>query len=363
VGEFLSLSARTGIVYSERFLEHKTGVHYENPRRLIIALEALKNLNIFPSEKCTLIEPREASIDELKLVHDEDYIETIRRFSLSGGGHYDGDTVLSKESFDVARLAVGGMLKASLEVYNGKLRNAFGLIRPPGHHAGFSGVALGAPTVGFCVFNNVAIVAAYMLQKGYIKKVAIFDFDVHHGNGTQEIFNESAKVLYISTHERGIYPGTGYEYEVGSGEGEGFKINIPMPHRADDNAYFKALDEIIIPVVDQFKPDIIFLSAGFDAHHSDTISTITLSAECYLRIGEVFVDLAEKHCNGRIIGFLEGGYSRETLSKSLPAIIATLAGIKVKFEDRKITAPEAVSRRVEETISSVKKVLSKYWKI
>ncbi|MGP3703997.1 MAG: histone deacetylase family protein [Candidatus Bathyarchaeota archaeon] len=357
------MSDKTGIVYSEKFLEHKTGAHYENPRRLTIALQVLKNLNIFPSEKCVLVEPREASIDELKLVHDKEYIETIRRFSLSGGGYYDGDTVLSRESFDVARLAVGGMLKASLEVYNGKLRNAFGLIRPPGHHAGFSGVALGAPTVGFCVFNNVAVVTAYMLQKGYVKKVVIFDFDVHHGNGTQEIFNSSAEVLYISTHERGIYPGTGYEYEVGVGEGEGFKVNIPMPHRADDDAYLKALNEVIIPVVDQFKPDIIFLSAGFDAHHSDTISTTTLSVECYLKMVEEFVGLAEKHCNGKIIGFLEGGYSRETLSKSLPAVVATLAGINVKLEDEKIRAPETVSRKVEETISKVKKVLSKYWKI
>jgi len=356
------MEALTAIVYSKKFLEHKTGFHCENPERLKIALEALKNHGL-TNGKIPILEPKMATPEELKLVHDEDYIKEVKGFCLAGGGYYDGDTYLSKESFEVASYAAGGMLKALEEVYKGKFKRVFGLIRPPGHHAGVYGRAMRASTIGFCVFNNVAILAAYALKKGLAKKVLIFDFDVHHGNGTQEIFNRSAEVLYISFHERGIYPGTGYEFEVGEGAGEGYSVNIPMPSRADDKSYLKAMDEIVIPIGEEFKPDLILLSAGFDAHHSDGISSIQLSTKAYIGMTEAIINLSKKYSNGKVLACLEGGYSRETLSKALPATIATLNETKIDLKDKSLETSENIQARVEETIKTVKKIQQKYWKI
>jgi acetoin utilization deacetylase AcuC-like enzyme len=357
------LNPLLAIVYSKKFLEHKTGIHCENPLRLEVSLDALRRFSLINDEKCIVVEPRMASVEELKLVHDEDYVEEIRNFCLSGGGYYDGDTYLSRESFDVASYAVGGMLNALEEVFKGNFKRLFGLVRPPGHHAGVYGRAMGASTVGFCVFNNVAVLAAYALKKGLAKKILIFDFDVHHGNGTQEIFNRSAKVLYISFHEKGIYPGTGYEFEVGEGEGEGFSVNVPMPHRSDNKIYLKAMEEIVIPIGEEFKPDLVLLSAGFDAHHSDNISSIQLSAESYFQMTEFMVKLSKKYSDGRVLACLEGGYSRETLSKSLPATIAALNETRVDVKDSILQASTSIVDKAEETIRTVKKIQSKYWKI
>lgn len=351
------------IVYGKKFLEHKTGIHCENPFRLELSLDALRRLGLINGGECFFVEPRIASIEELKLVHDEDYIEEVRSFCLSGGGYYDGDTYLSRESFNVASYAVGGMLKALEKVFKKEFKRVFGLVRPPGHHAGVYGRAMGASTVGFCVFNNVAILAAYALKKGLVKKVLIFDFDVHHGNGTQEIFNKSAKVLYISFHERGIYPGTGYEFEVGDGEGEGYSVNVPMPSRSDDKVYLEAMEKIVIPISEEFKPELVLLSAGFDAHYSDNISSIQLSAESYFQMTEFMVKLSKKYSSGRVLACLEGGYSRETLSKSLPATIAALNETRVEIEDATPKTSTSIIGRAEETIRTVKKIQSKYWKI
>ncbi len=357
------MKPKTALIYSEKFLEHKTGMHCENPARLKIALEALKNFGLLSEDKCIIVEPREATVEELELVHDRSYIEEIKRFCLSGGGYYDGDTRLSKESYDVASYAVGGMLKICELIFKGEYQNAFGLLRPPGHHAGIFGRAMGASSVGFCVFNNVAVTTAFTLKKQLAKKVLIFDFDVHHGNGIQEIFNSSPQVLYVSFHERGIYPGTGYENQLGEGEGRGYKVNVPLPHGSDDTAYLKALEEVVLPVAEEFKPDLVLLSAGFDAHHSDMISSINISAECYRKMTEAMVKLSKKHCNGRLIGFLEGGYSPETLSKSFPTTIAALTETVLPIEDKKTSASSSIRSRAEETVRNLRNILSKYWKL
>jgi len=353
----------TAIIYSKKFLEHKTRMHCENPLRLEVALNSLKKFGLISPEKCVVVEPRIATMEELKLVHDESYIEEIKHFSVSGGGYYDGDTYLSKESFEVACYAVGGMLKICDEIFKGNFKNAFGLIRPPGHHAGVFGRALGASTIGFCLFNNIAILAAYALQKQLAKKILIFDFDVHHGNGTQEIFNNSPNVLYISFHEKGIYPGTGFEDEIGIGEGKGYKINIPLPYQSDDSIYLKAFNEIVLPVSEEFKPELILISAGFDAHHSDDISSIQLSAFIYNEMTKQMVKLSNKYCNGKLIACLEGGYSHDTLSKSLPATVAALTQTEIKIDDRKPEAPNYTKNKAEETIKNIKKKLNQYWKI
>lgn len=362
-GEIGKRLNRIAIVYSKKFLKHDTKRHSENPLRLEIAFEALQKLGLIRPEYCEIIEPREAAKEEIALVHDENYIEEIRRFCLAGGGYYDSDTFLSSGSYNAASLAVGGILDVSSNIFAGKIKRAFGLIRPPGHHAGFSGRALGAPTVGFCVFNNVALTASHLLNKGLVERVLIFDFDVHHGNGTQEIFNSSNKVLYMSIHERGIYPGTGFEDEIGEGEGIGYKVNLPLPSRSDDVIVLKVLDEIMLPIAEQFKPEIVLVSAGFDAHSSDGISGLNLSVEGYVKMTNRLIELSEKYSKGRLVMCLEGGYSAETLSKSLPATIAAMIGVNLNLTDSLHPTSVLALKRVEGLIKSVKKILENYWKL
>jgi len=357
-----SEAARTALVYSPRFLEHRTGLHCETPSRLKIVVQTLKSLGLVSPDRCRFVEPRVAAVEEIELVHDPDYVEEIRRFCASGGGHYDGDTVLSPESFDVACLAVGGMLKACDAVFTGSFVNAFALVRPPGHHAGIHGRALGATTNGFCLFNNVAVAASYMLKKKWVDRVLIFDVDGHHGNGTQEAFNNTSKVLYVSLHEGGIYPGTGYEDEVGVGEGAGYKVNVPLPPRSDDKVYSKALREVVLPVAEQFKPDFVLLSAGYDAHHSDNITSMLLSTAGYVEMFNSMLNLAERHCKSRLVACLEGGYSAKALSRALPATIAAMAGLQFDEADEKPSSPQAVVNRAEEVVKKVKANLAGYWR-
>lgn len=353
----------TAIVYSDRFLDHKTGAHCESPLRLRIALEALRSPELKETGKFTIMKPRQAFVEEIALVHSVDYIEEIRGFCARGGGYYDGDTPLSPESFEVASLAVGGLLAACEKVFSGAVSNVFALVRPPGHHAGIHGRALGALTNGFCVFNNVAAAAAYAVKKGLARKVLIFDFDTHHGNGTQEIFNSDARVLYLSLHQRGIYPGTGYEDEIGVGEGRGFKVNVPLPACSDDGVYLRALKEIVEPVSEQFKPELVLLSAGYDAHHSDTVGGMFLSTEGFAKMVESMVALARKSCGGKLLACLEGGYSPSALSQGIASTLAAMAGVSLAINDKAPSSPPAVQSAAAQTIRKVRDILSGCWKL
>jgi len=349
------------LIYSDDYLKHYTGAgHVENANRLKIIMKALEDLKLISPGKLVLTEPRKAEVEEVKKVHSGEYVEEVKRFCEAGGGYLDGDTHVSKESFDVALLAAGGSLKACELILSGKYKRAFALVRPPGHHAGVEGAALGAPTLGFCLFNNIALAANYAVEKG-IGRVMILDFDLHHGNGTQEIFNDTSKVLYVSLHQRGIYPGTGYEHEVGFGEGEGFSVNIPLPSRSGDDVYLEALREIVEPVAEQFKPQLVLLSVGCDPHHSDFLGGMLLSAEGFYRIVESMVKIAGKHGDGRVAGFLEGGYSPDGLSKGIPASLQALIEEPLTIEDMKPSSPERARSLARQTIESLKSVLKKYW--
>jgi len=344
-------------------MEHKTGMHCETPTRLRIAMEAVQGFGLLKSGGCQIFDPRMGSTEEIGLVHDPSYVEEIKRFCAAGGGHYDGDTPLSPDSFDVACLAVGGIIDACKAVFEGKVVNAYGLVRPPGHHAGVDGRAMGASTNGFCVFNNVAVAAAYALKKRWAERVLILDVDGHHGNGTQEAFNNTSNVLYASLHEKGIYPGTGYVDEVGEGEGAGYKINIPLAHGTTDAAPLKALDEVILPVAEQFKPDLVLISAGFDAHHSDPITSLSFSNAAFIQMFKSMLNLAKKHCKDRVVACLEGGYSEEALSTALPLSIAAMAEIPLTIPDAKLASREDALSRSFKTIQEGKKILGKYWAI
>ena len=349
--------AKAALVYSDSYLKHFTGSgHVENPSRLRIAMDSLRKLGLISEDRFVVLEPKIAEVADIEAVHSSQYVEEIRRFCGAGGGYYDGDTYLSKESYDIALLAAGGCLKACNEVFSGKFRRAFALVRPPGHHAGVDGAALGASTVGFCVFNNVAIIASYALRRKLASRVMILDFDVHHGNGTQEIFNSTSKVLYVSLHQRGIYPGTGFEYEIGSGEGKGYKVNIPLPSRSDDEVYLKVLNEVVRPIAEQFKPELVLLSAGYDPHHTDLIGGMLLSAQGFSQIVSFAVEIAEKYGEGRVIGCLEGGYSAEALSKALPASLAALIGEEIEIQDEKPKSQDRVKDIADKTVKNLKEI-------
>jgi acetoin utilization deacetylase AcuC-like enzyme len=349
------------LIYSDEYLKHHTGpAHVENPSRLKIIMEALRRYRLLEAGKLTLVEPRMASPEEVETVHFSEYVEEIRRFCEAGGGYYDGDTYLSRESYRVALLAAGGTLKACELVLSGSYRQAFALVRPPGHHAGVAGTALGAPTNGFCVFNNVALAAEHAIKKG-VDRIMVFDIDLHHGNGTQEIFNSTAQVLYVSLHQRGIYPGTGFEYEVGMGAGEGYSVNLPLPSRSGDEVYLKALNDVVKPVAEKFKPKMVMLSVGCDPHHSDPLGGMLLSAEGFYTLTGFAVEIAKKYGDGRILGCLEGGYSADGLTRGITACFQALAGEPLTINDEKPPTPDRAKKTAEQTIETVRKVLGKYW--
>ena len=348
------------LIYSEDYLKHSTGpAHVESPSRLRIILEGLRGYGLL-NGLLRLVEPRPATPSEVRMVHESEYVEEVRRFCEAGGGYYDGDTYLSRESYNVALLAAGGSLKACELLLSGSYRRAFALVRPPGHHAGVAGTALGAPTLGFCVFNNVALAAEYAINRG-VSRVMIFDIDLHHGNGTQEIFNSTAQVLYVSLHQRGIYPGTGFEYEVGLGEGEGYTVNVPLPSRSGDEVYLEALEKVVRPVAEQFKPEMVMLSVGCDPHHSDPLGGMLLSAEGFYKLTSFAVEVAERFGGGRVLGCLEGGYAADGLAKGMAACLQALAGQPLTVEDKKPSSPDRTWEAARQAVETVRRALAKYW--
>lgn len=352
--------SKTAIVYSPKYLEHDPGRgHPESPRRLRVIIDELNRSGLFEKESCTLVEPKSANIKEVELVHESDHIQLVKECSERGGGLLDlGDTVVGPKSFEVALLAVGGTLKAVNLVMPGKFQNAFALVRPPGHHAG--------PyyAMGFCLFNNVAITAAHLLKDFNLGRVLILDIDSHHGNGTQEIFYQSNKVLYISLHHdpRG-FPGTGFVDEVGKGKGLGYNVNIPFPFRIDDRIYLQAVDQIVIPIIGQFKPQFVLVSAGFDGHYTDPVGGLSLSASGYLETFRRILNLASRFCEGKLVTVLEGGYSLNFLGKIITAVVAEMAGTSYSIQDKGPVANSAVRKQAEKVIRDVRNIQSSFWNL
>ncbi|TKJ35614.1 histone deacetylase [bacterium (candidate division B38) B3_B38] len=310
--------SRTGLVYHPDYLKHNPGGgHPENPQRLQGIIEHLKKVSIWT--QLVHIEPAMASEELLELVHTKEHIERVRLTSQQGFGCLDqGDTLVSTLSFAVARLAVGGVLKAVDAVMQGTVDNAFAAIRPPGHHAERD------RAMGFCLFNNVAIAARYLQQNWKIERVLIVDWDVHHGNGTQHIFEEDPTVLYFSTHQYPYYPGTGSAAEKGKGRGEGYTLNIPLAYGSDEEDYLRAFQTELLPAALSFKPDFILISAGFDAHQDDPLAGMKLTENSYYQFTRIIKNIASDACQGRIVSMLEGGYNLISLSRSLESHLKAL---------------------------------------
>lgn len=296
------------------------------------------------------IEPRDATDDELVRVHAASYLEDLARLA-GREGNLDADTYLAPDSIAAARRAAGSACALVEAMLSGRAPRGVALLRPPGHHARPD------QAMGFCLLNNVAIAAAHARAQG-VSRVAIIDWDVHHGNGTEEMFWEDPSVLYVSVHQAPFYPGTGDAEDVGEGDGVGTTVNVPLSSGASDAEYSAAFERVIVPVLDEYRPELVLISAGFDAHRNDPLAGMRLDAGSYARMTQALVGIAERHAAGRIGLFLEGGYDLSGLEASLAASLRALAG-------ESLTLPPSLrpGALFEREIERARKALGEYWAV
>jgi acetoin utilization deacetylase AcuC-like enzyme len=293
--------------------------HPESVKRHVAITKALTDSGLVG--KMQGIAPRAATLDELALCHDRGYIAKAKEDVEAGLEDLStGDTAICDKSYEVAIKAVGGVLNAVDAVFTGKAGNAFCAVRPPGHHA------RPAQGMGFCLFNNIAIAARHAQQKHGAQKVAIVDWDVHHGNGTQDIFYEDGSVLFCSTHQSPLYPFTGHANETGSGKGQGCTLNLPFPARTGMSTLGAAFTDILLPAIDKFKPDLILISAGFDSRIDDPLGQFRLTDEDFVALTKLLLESAKTHCQSRLVSILEGGYNIQGLASAVTHHVQTLIG-------------------------------------
>lgn len=291
---------RTGLIYHPACLEHDTGDHVENKLRLTGILKVLGASGL--EAQMELITPLPATREQLELVHQPEHVRLMESISREGGGWITADTVVSSGSFQAALHAAGSAIQGVDAILAGGVETAFALVRPPGHHA------TAERAMGFCLFNNVAVAAKHALVQYLVPSVMIVDFDVHHGNGTQEIFYTDPRVAYLSTHQYPFYPGTGYFEERGAGAGLGTTVNIPLPGGCGDEEYGRVFDEVVVPIARRFQPQLIIVSAGYDGYWADTMSSMLITGDGYGHMVRTLKDLAQELCSGRLLFVLEGGY-------------------------------------------------------
>jgi len=330
----------TVLIYDPLYLAHDTSGHPENSRRLTTALAVLEREGLL--ERLARPAARDATLAEIEAIHEPEYIRHVHRVAERGGGWLDGDTYVVSASYEAALRAAGGLLTAVEQVLSGTAANAFALVRPPGHHA------LAGRGMGFCLFNNVAIAARYAQATYGLERVMIVDYDVHHGNGTQDVFYRDPSVLYLSTHQYPHYPGTGYFSEIGEGPGAGYTVNVPLRVGVGDAGFAAICAEIIAPVARRFQPELLLVSAGFDAHWSDPLAGLALSiAGGYFPLAQCLVRLADELCQGRLVYTLEGGYELEAAGYSIAATFRALLG------DTQATDPLGPSPRPERPVDDI----------
>jgi len=307
---------KTGYASDPFFLKHETEPHPENPGRLTAIQNRLESSEFY--NNLIPIQPRKATAKEISRVHDSGYVASVEKSCADGVRNLDADTVISSDSYDAALLSAGAGMNAIDQLIDGNIHNAFCAVRPPGHHAEQD------HAMGFCLFNNVAIAARYAQKTKGLNKIFIFDWDVHHGNGSQHSFYSDPSIYYSSMHQYPFYPGTGAGEETGTGDGLGTTLNLPMDAYSDDDDYLSAIENKLIPEIQHYKPDLIIISAGFDAHQNDPLAQIQLTTKCFGKMTELLMGIARDVCDGRLLSMLEGGYDYDALSDSVQLHMQTL---------------------------------------
>ena len=346
--------AKTGVVKHPLYLEHKTGImHPENPYRLESIYTMLESRDFGGS--LVEIPPRFARLEELLLVHDPKYVDRVLDSAEKAQVRFDPDTVTSPKTYKAAWMAAGGVMEAIREVLSGGVRNAFALIRPPGHHA------LRDRAMGFCIFNNLAIGAKYALSCHGLDRVMIVDWDLHHGNGIQDIFYRDRRVLYASLHRYPYYPWTGAVEEVGEGDGKGFNVNIPLEMGCSDADYANIFRHILFPIARRYEPAIILVAAGFDIHHGDPLRSMSVTEAGFARMTELLMEMAAGLCKERLVLALEGGYNSEALRDSVGTVLWEMAGRSVINREEIRQVEDARLGNIAGTIQRVKEIQRPYW--
>jgi acetoin utilization deacetylase AcuC-like enzyme len=321
----------TALVYDPIFLEHLTpSGHPERPQRVEMAIKVIEALGWLERDGLRLLPPRAATVDELAAIHDRTYIQMVEEAchavaeeqAKSGRKtrFFATDTYVSAKSYEAALKAAGAPLTAIDAIMKGEAQNAYCLVRPPGHHA------LPDEAMGFCLFNNVAVAARYAIDSYGLERVMIVDYDVHHGNGVQDIFYEDPRVLYFSTHQAPFYPGTGHSYERGEGAGLGTTINVPLPAKTSFETFEAVFRQVLSPAAERYNPQLILVSAGFDAHWDDPLGDMYLSTAGFLRLTQIIIDLANLLCDGRLVMVQEGGYSLDAMGACVATCVNALLG-------------------------------------
>ncbi len=338
------------LITSERFAEHQTPPGHPERSERAAVMDAVASH--WKAAGCEIVAPRAATREQLARVHDASH---LRRMSETVGQAValDPDTYTSPESYEIALLAAGAVIDAVERVMGTTRTPALAMVRPPGHHAERS------RAMGFCLFNNVAVGAAHARSLG-AERVAIVDYDVHHGNGTQHIFEHDPSVLYVSTHQYPYYPGTGAADEVGLGAGAGFTVNVPLESGSVDSDYRLVFDEIVLPVVRQFRPDLILVSAGFDAHERDPLATMRLTAGAFGAMTMGVRRVAEEVCHGRVALVTEGGYDLQALAASLDHTLKALTG---PVAEPSWPETAIASARGRAAAARVKPAIAPFWKV
>lgn len=344
----------TAFVSHPDYAKHLTGPgHPERPDRITAITNAVEHSVLV--DRLERITPEAATPEELAAVHTQVYIDYVRQIASHGGGALDPDTVASPASYEIARLSAGGALAATRAVLDGRARSAFAAIRPPGHHA------LADRAMGFCLFNNVAVAAADATRRAGLARVCILDWDVHHGNGTQDVFYRDGRVLFISLHQENWYPGTGMIEETGDGDGAGFTINIPLPAGTGDGGYRTVFEEVIVPVLQLSAPQLLLISAGYDAHFDDPLGGMLLTAEGFGTLAELVTQTRSDRAG--VVGILEGGYHLTHLATSVLSTLGVLSGNAVTLDERPALPSEISYTTVRARIRAVRHIVRTHWNI
>jgi acetoin utilization deacetylase AcuC-like enzyme len=345
-------SHKTGIVRDNAYLEHCPAPgHPESPERLAAVYDLLDTLDF--KDRLINISPRPATRDEILLVHAPEYLDLL---NTTAGGEtcaLTADTHVSAGSCAAAHLAVGGMLEAIAAVVTGDLANAFALVRPPGHHAETN------RAMGYCLLNNIALGAMYARKVLGLQRVLLIDWDVHHGNGTQHVFEQDPAVLFFSIHQNPHFPGTGFFMETGRGPGEGYTANIPLPKGYGDGEYVFFLEQLLRPMALEFQPDLIIVSAGFDTHAEDQVGGMCMSAAGFAAMTRVVMNIAETCCAGKLVLTLEGGYHLNALTESIHAVLLELTGQTVT--DINEIAARADKKKIGYVLKRFLPVQRRFW--